>query len=194
MIGGMIAAPKRKHHHNNGKKLLGEKTKKNGKHQIDKKGDHTISVDVKDGKIASLHVNHAKKGALPIKKYKTANKMAQVYGFQRASLQLAQAQSYARFATGDAGLNAVWPHSHEQYDALGAIPTERQAAYRQVFRETISADDLNAIRDCTHKGWALGSERSRAEIERLAQLRSVSKGRGRPTKSLLEAVGVVNGV
>ena len=66
---------------------------KNGKHQIDKKGDNTVSVDVKDGKIAALHVKHAKKGDLPVKKYKTSNKMAQAYGFQRASLQLAQAQS-----------------------------------------------------------------------------------------------------
>ena len=93
LIGGVIAAPKAKHHNNNGKQLLGEKIKKNGKHQIDKKGDNTVSVDVKDGKIAALHVKHAKKGDLPVKKYKTSNKMAQAYGFQRASLQLAQAQS-----------------------------------------------------------------------------------------------------
>ena len=93
MIGGVIAAPKAKHHNKNGKQLLGEKIKKNGKHQIDKKGDNTVSVDVKDGKIAALRVKHVKKGELPVKKYKTANKMAQGYGFQRASLQLAQAQS-----------------------------------------------------------------------------------------------------
>ena len=102
--------------------------------------------------------------------------------------------SYAHYATGDSGLNAVWLHPHEQYDALGVIPTERQAAYRQMFRETISAADLNAIRDCTHKGWALGSEWFRAEIERLGQRRAVSKGRGRPRKAGLEDAGVGNGV
>ena len=93
LIGGVIAAPKAKHHNKNGKQLLGEKVKKNGKHQLDKKGDNTVSVDVKDGKIAALQVKHAKKGDLPVKKYKTSNKMAHAYGFQRASLQLAQAQS-----------------------------------------------------------------------------------------------------
>ena len=93
LIGGVIAAPKAKHHHNNGKQLLGEKIKTNGKHHIDKNGEHTVSVEVKDGKIAALHVKHAKKGGLPVKKYKTAKKLAQTYGFQQASLQLAQAQS-----------------------------------------------------------------------------------------------------
>ena len=93
LVNGAVAAPPAKHHHQNGKQLLGDKIKTNGNHVLDKKGDHTVSVDVKDGKIAALHVKHAKKGDLPIKKYKTTNKMAAGDGLQYASLMLAQAQS-----------------------------------------------------------------------------------------------------
>ena len=88
-----LAAGKGKHHAHNGKQQVGEKIKINGHHVIDKKGDHTVSVEVKDGKIAGMHVKHAKKGELPVKKYKTDKKMARTGGLQYASLQLAQAQS-----------------------------------------------------------------------------------------------------
>jgi putative transposase len=43
---------------------------------------------------------------------------------------------------------------------------------------------MKAIRECTHKGWALGGERFREEIERLTQRRTVSKGVGRPRKEV----------
>jgi hypothetical protein len=68
---------KGKAHHNNGKKLLGDKVKSSGNHVIDKKGPHTVSLDVQDGKIAGMHVKHEKKGELPVKKYKTKKQMAQ---------------------------------------------------------------------------------------------------------------------
>ena len=82
--------------------------KADGKHVINKKGDHTVSVEVKNGKIAALHVKHAKKGDLPIKKYKTDKKMASAYGLQYASMQLAQAQS----------LGTVWI-GYAYYDDYG---------------------------------------------------------------------------
>lgn len=40
--------------------------------------------------------------------------------------------------------------------------------------------DLTAIRDGTHKGLALGSDRFKQQIERLTQRRTTSKGVGRP--------------
>ena len=98
LSGGVIAAPKEKkekHHHQNGKQLLGEKIKKNGRHEIDKKGEHTVSVETKGGKIAGLHVKHAKKGELPVKKYKTEKKMAQTYGFRYASLSIRGAVNHS---------------------------------------------------------------------------------------------------
>ena len=73
------AFAKGKANHHNGAKLLGDKIKTKGKsnHVIDKKGMHTVSLDVSDGKIAGMHVKHAKKGELPVTKYKTKKKMAQ---------------------------------------------------------------------------------------------------------------------
>jgi len=82
------AAAKAKHH--NGQQLLGEKIKTKGHHAIDKKGGYAVSVEVKDGKVAGFHVKHAKKGDVPVKKYKTNKKMAQADGLQRAPFVLAQ--------------------------------------------------------------------------------------------------------
>ncbi len=90
--------------------------------------------------------------------------------------------SHAFNAQGEAGPNADWLTPHREYLRLARSAAERQAAYRLLFRAAVSNDDLKAIRDCTHKGWALGSERFREEIERLAQRRAVSKGVGRPRK------------
>ncbi|MEO5670456.1 MAG: hypothetical protein ABIR26_07165, partial [Ramlibacter sp.] len=62
---------KGKPQHKNGAKLLGEKLKSNGHHVLEKKGPHTVSVEVKDGKIAGVHVKHDKKGVVKVTKYKT---------------------------------------------------------------------------------------------------------------------------
>lgn len=71
------AFAKGKANHHNGKNLVGDKLKTNGNHVIDKNGPHTVSVDVKDGKIAGMHVKHDKKGELQVKKYKSSKKLAQ---------------------------------------------------------------------------------------------------------------------
>ena len=78
--------------HKNGKQLLGEKIKKDGKHVLEMKGLHTISVDVKDGKIAGMSVKHSKKGELPVTKYKTKIKMASADFMQYASMLQVQLQ------------------------------------------------------------------------------------------------------
>jgi hypothetical protein len=76
---------KAKHNHHNGRNMLGDKVKTNGRHTIDKKGPHTVSVETKDGKIAAFHVKHDKKGELPVKKYKTDKKMAHAGQIQYVS-------------------------------------------------------------------------------------------------------------
>jgi hypothetical protein len=76
-----VAAPKKGNHHD-GKGLLGQKVKTNGHHQIDKKGDYAVTAEVKDGKVAGVHVKHAKKGDVPVKKYKTNKKMVEADGLQ----------------------------------------------------------------------------------------------------------------
>ena len=78
--------------HRDGKQLLGENIKSNGSHVIDKKGAYTASVEVRDGKVAGLHVKHAKNGDVPVKKYKTNKNMAQAGGNHFASFLLPQSQ------------------------------------------------------------------------------------------------------
>ena len=86
----------KKQHHNNGKNLLGDKIKGNGRHVLKQKGDYTTAVDVKDGKIAGVHVKHAKKGDVPVKKYKTTKNMAMARPdpVQYASLAEMELQDY----------------------------------------------------------------------------------------------------
>jgi hypothetical protein len=80
--GKQQAEHQKKAHHQNGKQLLGEKIKTNGHHVLEQKGNVAVSVDVKNGKIVGLHAKHAKKGDLPVKKYKSTQKMAKVDGLQ----------------------------------------------------------------------------------------------------------------
>ena len=80
-----VSFAKGKHHHHNGAKLVGDKRKSNGPHVIDKSDKHTVSVDIKDTKIAAFHVKHANKGDLPVKKYKTNKKLARADRMQYVS-------------------------------------------------------------------------------------------------------------
>ena len=80
------------HHHHSGKQLLGEKINTNGEHILHKNGNHTVVAQVTNGKIAGVSVNDAKKGNVPVKKYKTKKQMANYAGFQYASYSLAQLQ------------------------------------------------------------------------------------------------------
>lgn len=88
--------------------------------------------------------------------------------------------SYTYNAEGKSGLNYDWLVPHEEYLRLGQNSTERQEAYQQLFITEIDSSDLAQIRECTHKGWALGSQRFVEEIERLGNRQASSKGLGRP--------------
>jgi uncharacterized protein with FMN-binding domain len=70
-----FAAAKANHH--DAKQLVGENIKKYGHYDIHRKGKYTTSVEVKNGKVAGVHVKHSEKGNIPVKKYKTHRKMAQ---------------------------------------------------------------------------------------------------------------------
>jgi putative transposase len=83
---------------------------------------------------------------------------------------------------GESGPNADWLSSHNEYFRLGRDAAERQTAYAALFAAAMDQADLANIRDCTHKGWALGGERFRSEVERLGKRRAASKGVGRPRK------------
>lgn len=90
--------------------------------------------------------------------------------------------SYGRNAMGEGGPNADWLSAHEEYSRLGRDAADRQGAYQALFATAIDRGDLAAIRDCTHKGWALGGERFRLEIVALGKRQASSRGVGRPRK------------
>jgi putative transposase len=92
--------------------------------------------------------------------------------------------SYRRNALGRSRLNADWLTAHEEYLRLGRDEADRRVAYQQLFQTAISINDLLEIRECTHKGWALGGDRFREQIEALGKRRATSKGVGRPRKKV----------
>ncbi|WP_461522075.1 transposase [Porticoccus sp.] len=72
---------------------------------------------------------------------------------------------------------------HAQYVQLGKTATERQAAYRALFRGRMAERDLAAIREATTKGWALGDNRFKQQIEASTGRRAVPLGRGGDRRS-----------
>ena len=84
----------KKQEHKSGKALLGDKIKQNGKHKLETHGKNTASADVKDGKITGVEVQNADTGNVPVKKYKTNQKMAQNGGGRYQLASLAPAQQY----------------------------------------------------------------------------------------------------
>ena len=90
--------------------------------------------------------------------------------------------SYAFNALGQRDPNSNWLAAHSEYLRLGQSADAREAAYRALFSAAIVGEDLAAIRESVHKGWALGDERFQAQIEALTRRRAASKGVGRPRK------------
>jgi putative transposase len=73
---------------------------------------------------------------------------------------------------------------HGEYLALGNHAQERQEAYRALFDTHLDTVTLAEIRDATQKGWALGNDRFKDEIERLLQRRSRPLPRGGDHRSV----------
>ena len=73
---------------------------------------------------------------------------------------------------------------HELYQRLGRTDVERQDAYRQLFSTRIPKADVDAIRDATNKGWALGDSRFSAKVEALTARRATPLPRGRPKRDV----------
>lgn len=71
---------------------------------------------------------------------------------------------------------------HGVYKRLARRADERPVAYRALFRAAVSEEELTSIRDATNKGWALGNDRFRLQIEAMAERRAMPKPRGRPRK------------
>jgi Ni/Co efflux regulator RcnB len=79
VISKAVAAPAaKKQQHRNAHNLVKDKLKQNGRHQIDKAGQATVSADVNNGKITAMSASHPQKGNLPTRKVKSRKKMAEI--------------------------------------------------------------------------------------------------------------------
>lgn len=87
--------------------------------------------------------------------------------------------SYAANAHGkDDGLT----HRHDVYLSLGSDETERQRAYRELFRERLDAVDVQSLRAGINLCVPVGGDRFKSQIERRLKQRISYKPRGRPRK------------
>ncbi len=66
---------------------------------------------------------------------------------------------------------------------LGNTEEERQSAYRSLFRGRLPERQLSEIREATNKGWVLGDDRFKAQIEVKTGRRAAPLGRGGDRKS-----------
>jgi len=71
---------------------------------------------------------------------------------------------------------------HEQYERLDNSAEARQQAYRDLFSTELDARELAEIRDAANRGWPLGGDRFKDEIERALQCAVRPPKRGRPPK------------
>lgn len=72
---------------------------------------------------------------------------------------------------------------HLLYLQLGSNEAERQAAYQNIVKEPLDAEQLKVLRECTHKGWALGGGQFHTKIQQATQRRATPQAKGRPKLS-----------
>ena len=80
----------------------------------------------------------------------------------------------------------AWITDHALYWALGNTPFDREAAYRALVDLGLSEQEIATLSQATLKGWALGSEKFKARLERQANRRVSPAKRGRPAKEKAE--------
>jgi len=68
---------------------------------------------------------------------------------------------------------------HPLLAALGPTAAERQAAYRELFREAIDETWMEELRAATNGGWAFGSDRFKQQIATAAGRRATPLPKGR---------------
>ncbi|MDH5587161.1 MAG: transposase [Nitrospirota bacterium] len=70
---------------------------------------------------------------------------------------------------------------HSLYQHLGETAEARQQAYRSLFRQHLSGETLDAIREATNKAWVLGSEKFKVRLAKKLDRRVEPLPRGRPS-------------
>lgn len=124
LLAGGIAFAKNEHH-NNGHDLLGAKLNQNGKHEVGKIANNTVTADVSNKKVVGMGA-----GNLPVRKVKSNKKMAEI-GFDHVQIaangeiQLAQAADVYYGYCFDTGLDeyCYW------YPASDVVVTDTWVVY-----------------------------------------------------------------
>jgi putative transposase len=88
--------------------------------------------------------------------------------------------SHRRYAMGVQDANTAWLVPHAEWAALGLSSYARQESYRALFAAQSDAQELEQIRQSTHKGWALGDAAFAQWVEQQTDRPAASKGIGRP--------------
>jgi len=96
--------------------------------------------------------------------------------------------SYRANALGKGEIDKLAPHT--LYKALGKTPTERQVAYRGLFRTHIDHDAVKLIRQNTQQCTVIGKTHFQEEIERMLKRRVMKNSHGGDRKSKEFMVGV----
>jgi hypothetical protein len=124
LVAGGVALAKNQHH-NNGHNLLGAKLNQNGKHEVGKAGNATVTAEVSNKKVVNMSA-----GSLPVRKVKSKKKMAELGNIRLAAngeIQLAQAVEVVYYYgyCFDAGLDeyCYW------YPAADVIVTDTWVEY-----------------------------------------------------------------
>ncbi|MFB9241523.1 transposase [Massilia antarctica] len=71
---------------------------------------------------------------------------------------------------------------HALYWALGNTPFQREAAYIELSRPTLTREQLDQINAAVLKGWPLGSDAFKTELQHRAKRQVLPAKRGRPFK------------
>ena len=71
---------------------------------------------------------------------------------------------------------------HALYWALGNTPFQREAAYTQMAGLSLSKAELDSINKAVLKGWPLGSDAFKADLQQRTQRQVLPAKRGRPFK------------
>jgi putative transposase len=78
---------------------------------------------------------------------------------------------------------------HALYWALGNTPFQREAAYKELGERQLTAAQLALVDAAVLKGWPLGSDAFKADLQKKAQRQVLPAKRGRPFKVTAPAAG-----
>jgi len=74
--------------------------------------------------------------------------------------------------------------AHSLYESLGAMPEDRQSAYRELFRHELDPGVIDEIRDATNGNFVLGEGRFAEQVESMLGRRVRPGKSGRPPAKL----------